>query len=96
MKINQEQLDLIEEYASNFLSFEEISIFLDIDYDIFLKLVKNKKNSVYEAYFRGKTKTKLEIRRNIVKMAKHGSPQAEQFVEKFIVEQEISERDASG
>jgi hypothetical protein len=35
----------------------------------------------------------LELRKKIVKMALHGSPQAEMLVNQFIEDQEISETD---
>jgi hypothetical protein len=85
--MNNDILLKIEEYAGYFLSFKEIASLVDIDADIFTDTDSDE----YKAYFKGKTLAKLEIRKNIVKLAKHGSPQAEQLADKYISDQELSE-----
>ena len=84
-----EHLKLIEEYAGYFLSFHEIASITDINRDVFY----DKESEEYKAYYRGKTLAKLEIRKNIIKLAKHGSPQAEQLADKYINDQQLSELD---
>lgn len=85
--MNDELLLKIEEYAGYFLTFKEIASLTGIEAEVF----NDEESNEYRAYFKGKTLAKLEIRKNIVKLAKHGSPQAEQLADKFISDQELSE-----
>lgn len=85
--MDDELLLKIEEYAGYFLTFKEIASLTGIEADVF----NDAESSEYKAYFKGKTLAKLEIRKNIVKLAKHGSPQAEQLTDKYISDQELSE-----
>lgn len=82
-------IEQIQEYAGYFLSCKEIAALLDIDPDVF----RDTDSPEYKAYYKGKTEAKLQIRKNIVKLAKHGSPQAEQLAEKYMSDQELSELD---
>lgn len=91
MDVSEDILKLIEEYAGLFLTCEEIAALIDIEISEFTSEIYAKKGAVYRAYLRGKTFSKMEIRKNVVKMAKYGSPQAEAQAEKFIIEQELSE-----
>lgn len=93
MILTDVELSKIEEYAGLFLSYEEIAILLDKDCETFGAAVKSKKSTVYKAYMKGKTMTKLEIRRKVVKMAMHGSPNAEEMVNQYITDQEVTETD---
>lgn len=85
--MNDDILQKIEEYAGYFLTFKEIASLTGIEADVF----NDTESEEYKAYFKGKTISKLEIRKNIVKLAKHGSPQAEQLTDKYISDQELSE-----
>ncbi len=94
MNLNEIQLKDIEELAGLFLCPEEIAILVDIDADQFLEAVSRKRGPAYMAYFRGKTLSKKEIHANVIKMAKHGSPQAEELAREMIQEQNTAERRA--
>ena len=94
MNLSEAQLKDIEDLAGLFLSPEEIAILIDVDEDEFTNLVAAKKGPVYTAYFRGKTLSKRDIHANVVKMAKHGSPQAEELAREMIVQQKSAERRA--
>lgn len=94
MILNEETLKEIEELAGLFLDPEEIAVLMDLDTDELINAVSSKKGDAYLAYFRGKTKSKKEIHQNVVKMARHGSPQAEELAAQLIVKQSISEKRA--
>lgn len=94
MILTEEQLEAIYNNASLFLSPEEIAVLLDLDIVAFVAEIKSKKGDAYMQYMKGKTTSKKEIRENVIKMAKHGSPQAEDLAEKYIAEQKIAERNA--
>lgn len=94
MILDETILKEIEELAGLFLDPEEIAVLLDLDPDKLIKVVSSKKGDAYLAYFRGKTKSKRDIHQNVVKMARHGSPQAEELAAQLIVKQSISEKRA--
>lgn len=94
MNLNEAQLKEIESLSGIFLEPEEIAILMDLDESEFLEQIRKKKGEVWKAYFKGKTESKKDIHTNIVKMAKHGSPQAEEMAKQMINQQEIAERRA--
>ncbi len=94
MNLTDEQLKSIEELAGLFLGPEEIAILMDIDGEEFQELVSLKKGAAWMAYFRGKTVSKRDIHLNVIKMAKHGSPKAEELAREMIVQQNSAEKRA--
>jgi len=94
MNLTEEQLKEIERLAGLFLEPGEIAVLLNIDAENFLHGLDMKKGDLYTAYFRGKTISKKEILENVVKMAKHGSPQAEDLVKQFMDKQILAEKRA--
>ena len=94
MNLTDELLQQVHDNAALFLSPEEIDVLLDLDVSRFCAEIKSKKGLVYTRYMKGKTESKKAIRENVVKMAKHGSPQAEELAEKYISEQKIAEKNA--
>lgn len=91
MKLSDEQLAFIEEYASLFLSPREISCLIGIDHSAFTDMLYDKSSPAFLSYFRGKTNSKLELRRKVVPLAKLGSPQAQNLTEEYIREQQQEE-----
>lgn len=94
MNLNNDQLQEVFDHAALFLSPEEIAVLLDLDIVQFIAEIKSKKGVIYLQYMKGKTQSKKAIRENVLKMAKHGSPQAEDLAEKYIAEQKIAEKNA--
>lgn len=92
MNLTEQQLKEIEELAGLFLTYDEIAILLDLDIETFRRELSNKKSAAFKYYFRGKTMSKKIIRENVVKMAKHGSPQAEELVDTYITAQNLFEK----
>lgn len=95
MQLTDEQLKNIEEMAAALLPPSEIAIMIDIEADqrdAFCDECKNHRlSSIYNAYQKGKIRTKLELRRMVVKLAKAGSPAAEPLADKYIIEQASKE-----
>ena len=85
--------DQLQEYAAALLSPDEIAILLDLPLDerkSFTVRCRSQQGSVeYEAFHRGRLQTKLELRQNIIKLAKAGSPAAEPLALRFLKEQNI-------
>lgn len=94
MNLTEEQIKEIEELAGLFLEPDEIAVLTNIDIDFFNQQLERKKGDIYLAYLRGKTISKKEIHQNVVKMAKHGSPQAEELANLFIDKQKSAEKRA--
>lgn len=94
MNLTDKQLEEIQELAALLLEPEEIAVLMDIETNAFLREIDTKKGAVYQAYFKGKTETKKAIHENVIKMAKHGSPQAEELAKEFIFKQHLAEKRA--
>ena len=90
-KLTDEQLAKIQEYASFFLTVNEIAFLIDVNANELKEQINIKNNPVYIAYNKGKLITKVALRKNIIKMALHGSPQAELLTEEFIKKQRLTE-----
>jgi hypothetical protein len=93
MQFSQEELDKVKEYAGLFLPLDDISVLLEKDVDDFRQEFGNKKSTLYLAYRLGQAESKRDLRRPVIKMAGHGSPQAELLADKYISEQTLSELD---
>ena len=91
--MTDEQIQQLQEYASALLTPSEIAILLDIppnERSAFCVRCRTQTGTAeYEAFQRGRLATKLALRRNVIKLAKAGSPIAEQLAEKFLQEQNI-------
>ena len=91
MNLTDEQLALVEEMSEALMPPKEIAILIGLtvnDIDSFAEHCKTHLNSaLYMAFQKGRLKTKLELRKTIIKLAKHGSPAAEPIAEKYIREQ---------
>jgi len=91
MNLTDEQLLQVEEMAAALLPADEIAILLKLnpsDRNLFIEIVKTHINSpIYMAFHHGRLTTKLELRKTVIKLAKHGSPAAEPIAEKYIREQ---------
>jgi hypothetical protein len=93
MGLTEEQLTLLQEYAAALITPAEIAILLDIspsDRKSFsVRCRIHEGTQEYEAFHRGRLTTKLELRKNIIKLAKAGSPAAEPLAERFLQEQNL-------
>ena len=91
--MTEDYLKLLQDYAAALLAPAEIAILLEIpaaDRKNFVVRCRSHQGSPeYEAFNRGRLQTKLELRQNIIKLAKAGSPAAEPLALKFIKEQNI-------
>lgn len=94
ISVTPEQLKEIEELASLFLEPEEIAVILNFDISWFENEILKRTGDVFLAYLRGKSISKKELHESVVKLAKRGSPQAEEMVTTFIQKQIIAENRA--
>jgi len=93
MILDSEQLDLIEDYSSNFMSWKQIAVLLDLNEEEFRDELLDRSSGAYKRYTKGKTLTTYAIAKSIVKLAKLGSPQAEILVREDINRQSEAEND---
>ncbi|OQX93049.1 MAG: hypothetical protein B6I17_04560 [Tenericutes bacterium 4572_104] len=91
MILSQDQLNNIEKYSSLFFSYKEIAILMKLDVEIFIDFVTDNNTEIYKSYQRGKLISEAELREQIVKLAKMGSPAAQQEAFKLIDTQKIKE-----
>lgn len=94
MNNDNEIMPKIQELAGLFLSIDEIVILLDLDRKEFISQIKQKKGAMYHSWLLGKTLSKKEIHENIIKMAKKGSPAAEDTANKMLANMELDTRDS--
>lgn len=89
MNLTTEQLDKLKEMAAALLPPDEIAILLELppdQHDSFCEIVKNHQASpIYLAYHSGRLQTKFELRKMVIKLAKAGSPAAQQLAEKYLI-----------
>jgi hypothetical protein len=93
MTLSDEQLNSIAEYSALFLPPAEIAVLIDVNIDDLCAEISNKESKASKAYFKAKYIQQAEIRKQIIKLAKHGSPQAEDMVIRFIASQNSHEID---
>lgn len=91
MKIDDELLEQVRQYAGLFFTVDEIAILLDLDFVEFRREIRGRKTALAKAYLKGKLESLVEIRRLTVEFAKKGSPQAEGFVKEYIEKMENRE-----
>ncbi len=91
MKLSDDQLEKIQEYAGLFLSPREIACLLNLPFADFTECLFDGNHPVSMAYLKGKTQSKYEIRKKVIDLAKKGSPQAESLADKYIEQQSLWE-----
>lgn len=90
------KLEDIEEMASALLPPGEIAILIGITSPaetlFFTEVCRSHAASpIYLAYTRGKLRTKFELRKTVIKLAKAGSPAAEPLADRYMIEQKSAE-----
>lgn len=91
MKLTNKELEQVKEYAADLLTWKDIAYLMGKDIEDFRNEFLNKKSDLYIAYQTGIVERKLSLRKPVLKMAEHGSPQAELIAIKLLQEQKISE-----
>lgn len=75
--MSEEKLKQIEEFASDYLSLEEIAEVMEIEIDQFIRIYEGKQG-VYNAVRKGRLKTKAALNRSMITQAKNGSNPAQE------------------
>ena len=81
----------VEEYASLFLTTEEIAALCGLETGTLRREIRQGTSDVAKAYRKGKLTSMLEIRRLTVEFAKKGSPQAEMLCREYLEKMESDE-----
>ncbi|MDR2065435.1 MAG: hypothetical protein LBP85_06995 [Prevotellaceae bacterium] len=87
----QSNIELAEEYASLFFTVEEIAVILNINAPELRREIKANRTDLAKAYYRGKLKTQIKLRKQTLEFARKGSPQAEAAMTDFLKKQNLSE-----
>jgi len=77
MNFSEEQLQLMEVYAAAFFSSKEIAVLLGFDIDEFIDIAEDRYSEVFKRCEAARLKSEFELRSEIIKMAKMGSPAAQ-------------------
>ena len=93
MPKNTDVLKKIEEYASLFMTPVDIARLIKHDKKIFFKLISDENSDFSKAYYKGKLESMVELRKTTLRMAKHGSPAAEETMIKYLQKQHNAESD---
>lgn len=91
MKYSQEQLVLIEQLAAICTRPSEIAISIDVPEDQFKSDIAISDNPARKAYIKGKLSTKTEIRKQMVMLARVGSPTAIDMIDRALLDMEDDE-----
>lgn len=79
-----ELYEKIEQYGELLLTPTEIAILLDQDISRFCYEAKKPGSETHTAYQKGRLKTKVALRTNVIELMKKRSPQAELLVNEFL------------
>ncbi len=94
MKIwTEEEYGIVRGHAMDLLTWKDIAYLMAIDVDEFKEEFFKRKSRLYIAYQTGVVERKKMLRKPVLKMAEHGSPQAEIIADKLMTEQKLSELD---
>jgi hypothetical protein len=91
MEYNSNQLEKVQEYAGLLMNVSDISVLIGVNEDSFREDIGNKNTAVSSAYRKGKIETVLELRKQEIDLAKLGSPMAVELIQKYIIDQKMSE-----
>lgn len=82
----------VEELASLFFSINEIALFVGMDEeDLRTEITCDTDSAVSQAYYRGKLRTKIQLRFDSRNYALHGSTQALAEMREYLSDQDIDE-----
>jgi len=84
-------INKIEELAALFFTIQEIALILDINESELRREIKKPNSDIAKAYYKGKLQTQIELRKQTLKFATKGSPQAEAAMIEFLKKQTSSE-----
>ena len=91
MEYNSSQLEKVQEYAGLLMNVSDISVLIGVNEDSFREDISNKNTGVSIAFRKGQIETVLELRKQEIEMAKLGSPMAVELIQKYIIDQKMSE-----
>lgn len=82
-----DKIAAIEDYASLFLTIDEIALLLDLDAETLRREIRFKKSDLAKAYWRGKLQTVIAMRRQTLTYSTKGSPTAENLMQNYHLKQ---------
>lgn len=89
--VTQTQLEQVREYASLFFTLEEIAILTMIDLEELRREVNFGHSELNNAYWLGRMKTEVDMRKQVKEWAEKGSPSAEKQMLQWLRDQKESE-----
>lgn len=84
MNLTKEQSDSLEEMAYLLIPIDLIAINLGMDNTAFISEIRDPESPVFEAYYKGILRQKMELHQSIVQAAKNGSNPAQEQIIKML------------
>ncbi len=91
MLFSNDLIERIEELASLYMTVSDIAVIIGVDNNVLREELANGDSPAAKAYLSGKIKSKLELRRQEIQLAKVGSPLALQNCRDALIEMEEDE-----
>lgn len=91
MLFSNDLIERIEELASLYMTVSDIAVIIGVDNNVLREELANGDSPAAKAYLRGKIKSKQELRRQEIQLAKVGSPLALQNCRDALIEMEEDE-----
>lgn len=88
LTLTTDQLAEVEELSAYFLSPEEIAIVLEVDSVDFEDALLDETGLIFRAYRKGYLKSKVELRKSIIALAKQGSGPAQSLATRMVLDLE--------
>lgn len=91
MKLNNEQMVELTELAGACMKTREICLIMQLDHDSFLEELQNPVSPVFIAHQTGFLRTKVEVQKKLIDLAKAGSSPAQTATLKLILDKELDD-----
>lgn len=89
MKLDESQLQQVEELGALMFSVSKIAIIIGVSDQELRSLVSDSSTAAYMRYNRGKLLSESEVRTSVLKLAKQGSSPAQTLAKKYSDECEL-------
>lgn len=93
MTLTHQQLDDLERFGSVFFSFRQIAIVMELDPLLLKKILNDPTTPAYKRYHKGRLQSEFDIRLREVELAKSGSTQAQELIQRHIQKLELEHDD---
>ena len=91
MELTEQKLEELTELAGACMKTREICLIMQLDHDAFLKELQDPASPVFIAHQTGFLRTKVEVQKKLIDLAKAGSSPAQSATLKLILDKELDD-----